>query len=82
VLRSGLLQVAYISIALLVAKKPSEAESRLKHTIDYRRPSIVSRVRAVRRGGGEVPVQQQKVGNSLTISFQGQPEQLDWEIQF
>jgi hypothetical protein len=42
---------------------------------------LVSRVTAVRRGG-EVPVQQQKVGNSLMISFQGQPEQLDWEIQF
>jgi hypothetical protein len=41
-----------------------------------------SQVRAAAKGGREVPVQQKLTGNSLTISFQGQQEVVDWQVEF
>ena len=42
----------------------------------------VSQVRAATRGNPEVPVQHELNGNSLTISFAGQPEAVNWEAEF
>lgn len=43
---------------------------------------LVSRVSANVHHGGEVPVRQQRIGNSLAIDFKGEPEPIDWEVQF
>jgi hypothetical protein len=40
-----------------------------------------SRVRAV-AGGREIPVRHQLDGRSLTVSFDGQPSPVDWEVAF
>jgi melibiase-like protein/alpha galactosidase C-like protein len=42
----------------------------------------VSRVRATAGGAREVPVWHELSGNSLRVSFQGQPEVVDWQIEF
>jgi hypothetical protein len=41
-----------------------------------------SQVRAGTKGGREVPVQQKLTENSLAISFQGQQEVVDWQVEF
>jgi hypothetical protein len=43
---------------------------------------LVARVSANLHDGNEVPVQQQRMGNSLMIEFQGGSQQIDWEVQF
>lgn len=42
----------------------------------------VSRIRAATKGGSVVPVQHELTGNSLSVSFQGQQEAVDWEVEF
>jgi hypothetical protein len=42
----------------------------------------ISQVRARTKGNAEVPVQHELRGNSLGLSFQGQPEAVDWEVEF
>jgi hypothetical protein len=42
----------------------------------------VSRVRAAATGSRQVPVRHEVTGNSLTVSFEGQPEPVDWEVEF
>ena len=42
----------------------------------------VSQVRARTKGSSEVPVQHELSGNSLRLSFQGQPETVNWEVKF
>jgi hypothetical protein len=43
---------------------------------------IVSQVRATAKGQREVPVKHELTGNLLSVSFQGQPEVVDWELEF
>ena len=43
---------------------------------------IVSRVRATTNAGAEIPVRQKLAGNSLTFSFQGQEQAVDWQVEF
>ncbi len=42
----------------------------------------VSQVRATAKEDREVPVRHELTGNSLTVSFQGQQEAVDWEVEF
>jgi hypothetical protein len=42
----------------------------------------VRQVRASTAGGRGVPVKHEVNGNSLMVSFQGQPETVDWEVEF
>ena len=42
----------------------------------------VSRTRAATKGGSVVPVQHELTGNSLMVSFLGQREAVDWEVEF
>jgi hypothetical protein len=42
----------------------------------------VSQVRARTKGNGDVPVQHEVSGNSLRLTFQGQPESVNWEVEF
>jgi hypothetical protein len=42
----------------------------------------VSQVRAATKGNREVPVRHELSGNSLMVSFQGQQEAVDWEVEF
>ena len=42
----------------------------------------VSQVRAATKGNREVPVRHEVSGNSLMVSFQGQQEAVDWEVEF
>jgi len=42
----------------------------------------VAQVRAATTGNREVPTQQELVGNSLMIRFQGQAEAVTWEVSF
>jgi len=42
----------------------------------------VSRTRAAGTGGSVIPVQHELTGNSLMVSFQGQQESVDWEVEF
>jgi len=42
----------------------------------------VLQVRASTEGNREVPAQHQLAGNSLSVSFAGQPETVNWEIAF
>ena len=42
----------------------------------------VSRTRATTKGGSVVPVQHELDGRSLKVSFQGQQEAVDWEVEF
>jgi hypothetical protein len=42
----------------------------------------VSQVRARTTGSSEVPVHRELSGNSLRLSFQGQPETVNWEVDF
>jgi len=41
----------------------------------------VSRTRAATKGGSVVPVQHELNGSSLKVSFQGQREAVDWEVE-
>ena len=42
----------------------------------------VAAVGARTKGNREVPVQHELAGNSLKVSLQGQPENVDWEVKF
>jgi len=42
----------------------------------------VAHVRASVAGKGEIPVRQQVAGNLLGVSFLGQQEAVDWEVEF
>jgi hypothetical protein len=42
----------------------------------------VSQVGARTKGNAEVPVQHELSGNSLRLNFQGQPETVNWEVEF
>ena len=42
----------------------------------------VSQVRARTKGSSEVPVQHELSGNSLRMTFAGQPEPVQWEVEF
>jgi hypothetical protein len=42
----------------------------------------VSQVRAGTKANAVVPVQHELSGNSLKVSFPGQPEAVDWEVEF
>jgi hypothetical protein len=42
----------------------------------------VARVHAAAKGGQDVPVHYEQTGNSLMVSFQGQQEAVDWEVEF
>jgi hypothetical protein len=42
----------------------------------------ISQVRARTKGRSEVPVQHELSGNSLRMTFAGQPEPLQWEVGF
>jgi len=41
-----------------------------------------SKVQATAEGGGEVPVHARQTGNLLSVSFQGRPETVQWQIDF
>jgi hypothetical protein len=42
----------------------------------------VAHVRATSAGKGEIPAHQEVTGNSLGVSFPGQQEAVDWEVEF
>jgi hypothetical protein len=42
----------------------------------------ISQVGARTKGNAEVPVQHELSGNSLRLNFQGQPETVNWEVEF
>jgi hypothetical protein len=42
----------------------------------------ISQVRAAAKGGRQVPVRHELTGNSLQVSFEGQQEAVDWEVEF
>jgi hypothetical protein len=42
----------------------------------------VAKARAAAKGASEVPVHQEMTGNSLSLSFKGQQEAVDWEVEF
>jgi hypothetical protein len=62
----------------------SETVSRDAYTLWVYVPKgvSISQVRARTKGNAEVPVQQELSGNSLRLSFHGQPEPVQWEVEF
>jgi len=42
----------------------------------------ISKVRALTKENAKVPVQHELIGNSLRITFAGQPEPVVWEVEF
>jgi len=42
----------------------------------------VSQARAATKGAREVPVRHELAGNSLKVSYEGQQEAVDWEVEF
>jgi hypothetical protein len=44
--------------------------------------AVVSRVQAGTKGSAAVPVQHELTENSLKVTFPGQPEVVDWEVEF
>lgn len=41
----------------------------------------VSRIQAAATGSRQVPVRHEGTGNSLRVSFEGQPEAVDWKVE-
>jgi len=41
----------------------------------------VSRIQAAATGSRQVPVRHEVTGNSLRVSFEGQPEAVDWKVE-
>jgi hypothetical protein len=44
--------------------------------------TALSKVQATAKGAGEVPVHHRQTGNLLSVSFQGRPEAVQWQIDF